>query len=109
MNPFQPLSVQQRSRITRYQQTRSRKSWNGIPPAHGHGLGAVSDHLAAFQEVPYQRMGLEKLKLVMRVDSGISIVETHDMAYVNEPVPHTIDPRPTKGVRIERPPGSVDD
>src|SRR5262249_22060287 len=109
MDPFQPLSVQQRGGIAGYQQACRRKLRNCIPAAHGHGLGAVPYHLAAPQEIPDQWMGLETLKLVMRIDSGISIVETHDMAYVNDPVPHTIDPRPTKGMGVEGPAGSVDD
>src|SRR6476659_5783733 len=48
-------------------------------------------------------MRLEALKLVMRIDDRIAVVEPNRESNVDNPIAHAVDPRSAEGVRIERP------
>src|SRR6185295_4629430 len=48
-------------------------------------------------------MSLELLKLVMRIDSRVAIIEPHRKSDVDDAIAHAVDPRSAKRVRIERP------
>src|SRR6266404_5881952 len=69
-------------------------------------LRAITNHFAAIQKFGDERMSLESLKLRMRIDQGIAIVETSDVAQVHNPILQSVNPaapvRPLVGWKAER-------
>src|SRR5712692_6209553 len=77
-----------------------------MQPAGSNRFGAVANHLAAIQKFCDERMRLEPLKLRMWIDQRIAIVETGNVAEIQNPILHSVDPaaavRPLIGWKAER-------
>src|SRR5206468_7254779 len=71
------------------------------------GLGErtrpIGEPLATFKRAAHQRMGLEALELLERVQIGVRIVEVNDKADRHQIVAEMIEERSAAGVAIERP------
>src|SRR5215472_2781396 len=54
-------------------------------------------------------MGLEALKLMMGIDTWVPVIQPDNQSNVQYPIAHSIDPRTSERVRVQRPAQSVDD
>src|SRR5262245_46815762 len=90
METLETLSIQKPAGVTDDQGAAGIKPWYAVISALGDRLGAVADHLAAIKERPNPRMGLEPLEFVVRICSGILVVETSDQADVQQPILHHV-------------------
>src|SRR6266705_4703529 len=103
VNTFQPLAVEHARGVADDHNAVRCQLRHRVPSADRHGLCPVADQLAAFEQIAYQGMRLEALKLVMRINARIAIVEADRKSYVDDSIAHAVDPRSAKGVRIKRP------
>ena len=82
---------------------------NRPPAAVGQRLGAVADHLAAFEQLGDERMLLEFLQHTLRIEARIGIVEPGDEAERDHVVFAAVNPGAAVFLRGQRPAHGVDD
>src|SRR5262249_29128206 len=86
---------------------RERKLRHRLVAALGQRARAVGEALAAFEGFPHQRVSLEALKLLERVEIGVAVVEMNDEADRHQIVVEVIEERAAARVPVERPPEGV--
>ena len=80
MNAFQPLRIQKAGGVAEDHPAIAGHRRNRPPAAVGQRLGAVADHLAAFEQLGHERMPLELLQHALRIETRVGIVEPGDEA-----------------------------
>src|SRR5215470_8169993 len=109
MDSLQPGCVEESSGVTDDHPAISR-NWRYRPPAViGHGLGAVPDHLSAFEQSTDKRMLLEFLQHALGIEPGIGIVDGSHETERDHSVLAAINPRAAVLFRGQRPAHRVDD
>ena len=102
VDALKPLRIQEARRVAEHHPAVAGQRWNAPPAAIGQRLRAVADHLAAFQQLGDERMLLELLQHVLRIDAGIAIVEAGDEAERDQVVLGAVDPGAAVLVEGER-------
>src|SRR5436853_348690 len=98
MNSFQALSIQHSGGVAGYKNAVRERFRHRVPSADRHGLGAIANHLAAFQKLRHEWVRFESLQLMMRIDARIAIIETYYTAEVQNSVAHAVDPGSSEGM-----------
>src|SRR5205807_9710640 len=67
---------------------------------------SIADHLAALQKLGNEWMGLEPLKLSVRIDQRIAIIESRHITKIHHAILHSVNPaaavRPLIGRKAKR-------
>src|SRR5260370_32064239 len=66
----------------------------------GNHFGSETNHLATTQEPGNERMRFVSLKLRMRIDQRVAIVQTSTITEIQNPVLHSVDPTAAVGPLI---------
>src|ERR1700757_1294401 len=107
MNPFQARGIKKAGGVSDDHPSIAGERRQRPPSAIGKSLGAVTDHLAAIEQLGNKRMLFESLQHVLRVEARVAIVESgneseRDDGVFRARVLRTIDPRTTVFFRGQR-------
>src|SRR5215813_9902961 len=86
---------------------RERELRHRLIAAFGERAGAVGETLAAFEGRAHQRVGLEALKFLERIEIRIGVVEVNHEADRHQVVVEVIEERAAAGPVVERPANGV--
>src|SRR5689334_2635864 len=92
MNSFQTLRVEKAGAVADEQHAVSVRARHREVTAGRDRLRAVTDHLAALEQLRDVRMSLVTLKLRVRIEQRILVVEPGDVSDVQHAVLHAVDP-----------------
>ena len=109
VDALEPGAVQESARVAAQEQAVGRELRHRPPAALGDRLGAVGDRLAALEQRPHQRMGLEALEVGVRVAGRIARVEPGHEPDRPVGVAHAVDEAAAEGLAGQREPHGVDD
>src|ERR1043166_5549931 len=77
-----------------------------MPASRGDRFRTVTNHLPAIEQFCDKRMSLEALKLGLRIDQRIAIIQAGHVTKIQNPVLHSVDPpaaiRPLVGRKTQR-------
>src|SRR6266404_1786016 len=104
MNPLKTLRVEKSGAVSHQQYAISVVSWHGEISAGGNCLGSVADHLSALEQPTHVWVLLESLKLRVRIEQRILVIEASNVAEVQNAVLQPIDPTASIGIRVGRKP-----
>ena len=106
VNSLQSLRVEKPGAVANQQHSVGVNLRHREVAAGGDCLRAVANHLAAFEQLRDKRMRLEALKLGVRIEQRILIIQSGDVADIQNAVLHSVDPaaavRPRVGRKAER-------
>src|ERR1039457_6442188 len=80
MNPLQSRGIQKTGGIADDHPSISGEGWQRPPSAIGKRLGAVAEHLAAGEQSCNERMLLERLQHMLRIEARVAIIEAGNEA-----------------------------
>src|SRR5256714_8019923 len=92
VDALQPLRVEKARGVADEQEAVAVELRDGVEAARGNRLRAVANHLAAFKEARDERVLLESLKLRVRVEQRIAVVESRHVTEIEDAVLHPVNP-----------------
>ena len=96
VDTLQSQRVHETARIARDKRAIHRQPGNRVPAALGQSLRAVPNECAALEERRDERMLLEALESLMRIEQRIFVVETRHEAERDQIAGLSVDERPTE-------------
>src|SRR4029078_12729413 len=109
VNSLQPLWIQKPSAVPCQKHAISVHPWNCKITARSDGPRAITNHLPAIEQFCDVRMGLELLKLGVRIDQWIFVIETRHVPDIQDAVLHSVNPTASVGRGVGRKAESVCD
>src|SRR5579864_3894277 len=109
MDSLQPRRIEEAGRVAEDHPTVARHRRNRPPTAVRHRLRPVADHLAALEKLRNERMLLELLQNVLRIEPRISVVEPGYESERYDVVFRPVNPGAAVFFRRKRPAHGVDD
>src|SRR6185295_2458327 len=103
----QALRIEKASAITYQQNSVGINLRHRKITARRNRLGAVTNHLAAFEQFAEKRMCFETLKLGVRVQQWVLVIETGHVADIQNPILHPVNPAAAVRLRVGRKPKRV--
>src|SRR5213593_2589648 len=114
MNSLQTRGIQKATTVANNQRTVSVKPWHGVQTTSCNRLRAVTNQLAAREQLSHELMRFIALKFRVRIEERIAIIQTSNVTDVEHAVQHSIDPaaaiRPLvrrKTERVRDAPGGI--
>src|SRR6185503_3775250 len=92
VNSLQTLRVEKTGAVPGEQHSVSVRARHCEITAGGYRLRAVTDHLATFEQFRNVRVSFVELKLGVRIDQGIFVVETGDVTKAQHSILQAVDP-----------------
>src|SRR5262245_12697623 len=92
MNSLQSLWVEKTGAIARQKNAVGVHAWNREITTGCDCLRAVTDHLAAVKQARDVWMSFEALKLCMRIDKRVLVIESGHVADIQDAVLHAVNP-----------------
>src|SRR5579864_5332020 len=109
MNSLEPGRIEEAGGVAEDHPSVAGDGRDRPPTAIGHGLRAIADHLAAFEQLGDKWMLLEFLQHVLGIEPRIGIVESGDETERNYVVFRAVDPGAAVFLRGQRPAHRVND
>src|SRR6266566_6015776 len=109
MNPLQARGIQEAGGVADDHPSIAGERRQRPPSAIGKRLGAVSDQLAASEQLANKRMLFESLQHVLRVEARVAIIESGNEAEGDDVVFRAINPCAAVFLRGQRITHGVDD
>src|SRR4051812_32534541 len=92
MYSLEPLRIKESGTITRQQHAVGVNPGHCKQPAGRDCLCAITDHFAPLEEFGNERVLLKALKLGVRINHWVAVIQTGDIAEVHDSVLHSINP-----------------
>src|SRR6267142_4317270 len=102
MNPLKSLRVEKSGAVSHQQYAISVDLWHREISTGGNRLGSVTDHLSTLEQSTHVWMLLESLKLRVRIEQRILVIESGNVADVQNAVLQSIDPTASISIRVGR-------
>src|SRR5271169_3372676 len=93
MNSLKTLRIQEACRVAQHHPAIAGQRRNAPPAAVRQRLGAVADHLSAFEQLGDKRVFLELLQHVLWVEAWIAVIESGYKTQRDLIVFGAVDPR----------------
>src|SRR3989442_777304 len=102
MNPLKSLRVEKSGTVSHQQHAISVDLGHREISTGGNRLGSITDHFSALEQLTHVWMLLESLKLRVRIEQRILVIESGNVAEVQNTVLQSIDPTASIGIRVGR-------